>query len=396
MFTEPLVLQGTGRRHLAGRVSRHLFAVAVALALVVTSTMPAWGVVSSVPRDTASFDGRVTAVAYSGNTLYVGGSFANATDVDGTVAPRTRLAAIDVSTGRLLPWAPEADAAVYSLAVSGGDVYAGGAFTRVNGVRRPKVARIDGATGTVASFRHSIDGRVNAVEVGDGRLFVGGRFTTIDGQARTNLAAFDLGDGSLVPDWTPTTSDAVRALTATTDRIYVTGDFNMLNRSPQDGYLAAVGPVDGATDPTFDPPLGYRSFDVAVTSDSVYVSADGPGGHVRAFALDGSDRWDLRTDGAGQAVTVHDGVVYAGGHWDLVCDATGTDGSCGGTMVRRRKLVALSPDGAVLGWAPNANSALGVFAMASDSGSGTLAAGGDFTAFRGGTISQPHLAVFGP
>src|SRR5439155_5127180 len=96
-------------------------------------------------------DREVDALAVSGSTVYIGGAF---TTVDGST--RNRLAAVDTSTAALSSWNPNVtggDGVVYSLAVSGSNVYAGGSFTTVNGATaRNGAAAFSTATATATGF----------------------------------------------------------------------------------------------------------------------------------------------------------------------------------------------------------------------------------------------------
>jgi len=76
-------------------------------------------------------------------TVYFGGVFDR---VNGLT--RANAAAVDAS-GALLPWAPNADAAVRSLLVSPGQdkVVLGGSFTNINGTRHRGIVAVDRATG---------------------------------------------------------------------------------------------------------------------------------------------------------------------------------------------------------------------------------------------------------
>ncbi|MDP9394275.1 MAG: hypothetical protein M3Q27_08470 [Actinomycetota bacterium] len=378
-------------------MARTALAGALVSALVVSAAPAHAAVVRDTPARTASVNGRVDAVAYRGSVLYLAGDFTSATDKDGTVRSRTRLAAIDTSTGRLLPWAPRADRAVRSLAVVGDAVYAGGDFSSVNGLRRVRLVKLNASSGAVASnFVHSAGSSVLALAAGDGRLYAGGKFLNIDGQSRARLAAFSLSSGALATGWKPRADSDVRGLRFAAGRLYVAGRFTSLNGSTARANLAALRPDTGAVDTSFAARLGYPAKDVAVTGNAVYVAADGPGGHLRKYALGGASRWDLFTDGGVQAVAVLDGVVYAGGHWTYVCPVTRTDGKCPEGMIQRRKLVAVTPEGNLLGWAPQANSPLGVTAMAPHPATGKLAVGGAFTTFKWDAVRQPHIALFAP
>ncbi len=75
-------------------------------------------------------DYTVSAIATKGERVYLAGGFGH---VDGQ--PRTRLAAVASGSGRVLDWAPSANDVSYTLSVSAGGtvVYAGGAFTELNG-----------------------------------------------------------------------------------------------------------------------------------------------------------------------------------------------------------------------------------------------------------------------
>jgi hypothetical protein len=99
--------------------------------------------VSPAPRRAAGFDGRVRAAVAAGNTIYLGGSFTRATDVDGRVVTRNRLAAVDATSGRPTAWNPSANSAlgVFAFApVPGGPLVAGGDFTQVGGAANRHLA----------------------------------------------------------------------------------------------------------------------------------------------------------------------------------------------------------------------------------------------------------------
>ncbi|MBZ0269401.1 T9SS type A sorting domain-containing protein, partial [bacterium] len=60
--------------------------------------------------------------------------------------PRGRLAAIDLVTGEALPWDPQIEGVVRSVAYRDGVVYAGGDFSGAAGIRREHFAVLSGAT----------------------------------------------------------------------------------------------------------------------------------------------------------------------------------------------------------------------------------------------------------
>ena len=166
--------------------------------------------VAKTADSTWQTDGRVNAVAYSpdGKTLYLGGVFSHLcpalqTTCDGTGPSDLTvhgLAAVDAATGQpRTGFLPEPDGEVSALAVSpdGATLYAGGAFSHMNGagaageVHR-KLAAVSTSTGLAASsWSPVINSSVRALALSPdaSTLYLGGAFTTIDGAQRLKLAA---------------------------------------------------------------------------------------------------------------------------------------------------------------------------------------------------------------
>ena len=333
-----------------------------------------------------SFNGAVQTIAYAGHIAYLGGDF-TAAIVRGKPVTRGHLAAVDATTGALLPWAPAADGRVKALVISGGSVYLAGDFGTVGGQRRDSLARVDAATGTLsATFKHSVSGRPYAIVAAGNRLYVGGAITAVDGQARGRLAAFNLTSGALDARWRPTVDDQVQTVAAGGGRIYAGGRFHKVNSTAGYDRLVALDPVTAAIVPGFKPRPPVITYGLAVTADTVYSAHGGQGGRVSAYTTGGQLRWSATFDGNAQAVTVLHDQVYAGGHFDRACSTarTGTQGSCVDGADNRVKLAVLSvADGHLLDWTADANGVEGVLALASSPELGTVAMGGAFTVVDG-------------
>jgi hypothetical protein len=390
-----------------GTVVRLRRAACAALAVGVVGSiaaMPAQAaVVGAKPVSSYQTNGRVNAILFLNGSVYLGGKFtsvrpAGAAAGTGEVA-RNHLAAFNASTGALLPWNPGASGAVFALASSGNTIYVGGSFSKLGTSTRSRIGAVDATSGAVLSgFKPKLDAAVNSIAVGAGVVYAGGAFTTANGIARASLAAFDASTGSLSTTWAPAAGgNSSTTPTVTTVRmsssgglVYVGGGFTTIDGASQN-HIAALSAANGSPSPTFTHHLPYGVVDLAVDSTGVFVAGSGGGGNFADLnPSTGAIVWQGGTDGNVQAIAVLDGEVYVGGHYENYCGPQGGQHTCT-TPVKRLKLLAVDQgSGALTSFNPHANSTLGIFALA---GSGTrLGVGGDFTKIGG--VSQQGFAEF--
>jgi hypothetical protein len=215
-------------------------------------------------------------VAADDSTVYIAGTF---TQVDGQAAI-ARIGAINVSNGKLSTWrvvlgpnngATTSGNALFSRA---GEVFVGGTFGSVGGVRRASIAQLDLASGEANSWDPglgggtpsvralvrtddgvavgglftvgastnfvlldeasaaplsgaSTNGSVNAIAAFGGVTYLGGAFTLVDGQSRSRLAAVDA--FGLRGGWLGAVNDTVNGLAIVNDQLYVGGRFTTAN-----------------------------------------------------------------------------------------------------------------------------------------------------------------------
>jgi hypothetical protein len=289
----------------------------------------------------------VWSLAITGSTIYAGGYFTQAGGGDGTQATRNRLAAFDAS-GNVTPWNPGANRVVDALAVSGPLIYAGGLFTQAGGgtgtATRNSLAALD-ASGNLTTWNPGANGGVNALAVSGSTVYAGGWFTQVGGGSgseatRNRLAAFDSSGAPTA--WNPGANAEVRTLAVSGGTVYAGGDFT------------AVGGGDGIETSRF----GLAAFDSS--------------GNVTT--------WDARAIPV-YALAVSGTTVYVGGGFTQAAGAT-----------TRNRLAAFDISGNLTSWNPGANGNVWALAV---SGS-TVYAGGDFTyAGNGtGTSYRPRIAAF--
>ncbi len=205
---------------------------------------------------------KLTAVAVSGQTLYVGGLF-------NSVAPVIGGGAItDPATGVFRPYSPRVAGIIWVCIPDGRrGWFIGGNFAGVGGLPRSNLAHIFG-DGHVDAWAPNPDGEIRSLALAGQTVYVGGIFKNIGGERRSNVAAVDIGSGR-VTDWNPGTDDFVTSILVLRDRVHLGGSFGIVDGQPRP-YLAAVdlgpGRVTG-----WDPQPDNIVFVLAAHGDMVFA-----------------------------------------------------------------------------------------------------------------------------
>ncbi|HET9650163.1 MAG TPA: PKD domain-containing protein [Microlunatus sp.] len=299
--------------------------------------------VSADPLPTVQIDGVVWTQLIVGNTVYVGGNFTTARPAGAApgvnTTPRANLLAYDITTGELISsWAPTTNGEVYTLAASPDNsvIYAGGAFTTVNGIIRNRIVALNPSTGAVTnSFQAGADASVRAIVPTADTVYIGGVFTAVNGTARSRLAAVQASNGSLL-SWAPEATSAsgvsaqvsTMALAPSGDKLLIGGKFTTLNGSSNPGYGLGAVDLTGNSLPwagnTLVRDAGNSSGITALVTDGSYVYVSGyvfgSGGNLEGIAKmnwsDGSIVWieDCHGDTYGSYPMAGAGAVYAVSH----------------------------------------------------------------------------------
>ena len=356
------------------RIRRRPWRVGLALATCATVVgafaSRAGALPSTTPDPSDPVDGeRVYAVLQIGGTIYLGGEFSS---VGGQ--PRANLAALDAGTGRVTGWNPGANEAVYALAGGpDGALYVGGSFSRVRGESRSRVAKFDPGGGLTDWTPTVGGGAVRALAVAGDTVYLGGTFGSVGGQDRVRLAALHTGSAAL-KSWRPDADGRVHAIVVHpgTGTVYAGGFFTTVAGTNRKG-IAALTPDTGR--PTsFVNGLAIPAYSLAFQASpgSLFVAGAGAGGTVGALdATTGAMLWKKSGNGDTQAVVASSGIVYLGGHFNVIAGAS------------RLHIAAFDAyDGSLLGWDPGANGNKGVYAMGRV-GNRSVLVGGDFTVAGG-------------
>ncbi|MEP7263627.1 MAG: LamG-like jellyroll fold domain-containing protein [Bacteroidota bacterium] len=209
--------------------------------------------------------GGIRTILKDGNTLYIGGGFY---DVGAPYIQRNYLAAVNATTGALLPWNPNADGLVYSLEKKDTSVYAGGSFQNIGGKRKPYFAQLGIVSGIAVDGTTSANGAVRKIVAKGDSVFTGGEFTRI-GFYHLYLGKLSTANDNADVNFPITDNIIYTSVADGSGGWYVGGDFTVIGNATR--YYVAHILSDNSVDPAFD--AGY-----------IY----GGSGGVRSLLKDGS------------------------------------------------------------------------------------------------------------
>ncbi len=253
-FSGPLLYVGGSFDSVGGQWRRFIAAVDT-----MTGTATSWD------PSAGSINGTVAAIAPSGSTVYIGGSFLYIGGEN-----RYHIAAIDSATGNITAWDPSANGYVSTLAVDGTKIYAGGGFGTIGGESRQFLVALDATTGNATGWNPSPDGAVNTMTLNGSILYVGGSFFNISGQSRQSLAAFNASTGNLTV-WNASASwpGYISSVASGGSTVYVGGNFSFIGGQTR-SYLALVSASTGLAT-SWVPQLNSSVYSLALANSKVYA-----------------------------------------------------------------------------------------------------------------------------
>jgi hypothetical protein len=227
-----------------------------------------------------SVDGTVRALAVDGSTLYVGGSFRNATGaLSGEESKgRPHLAAFETGTGALTSFNPEPNNTVNALALSGSTLFVGGSFGELGTTKHGTLAAFSTTDGSTEAFNPEPNGEVNALAVSSGRLYVAGSFSELAALSGTpkaaDLAVFELPSETLDASFaSPGFDGSLFSLAANGSSVYVGGDFNNVGET-YEPRLAALSAADGTLETQWNPEASNDVSSLLIDNSTLYAGGD--------------------------------------------------------------------------------------------------------------------------
>ncbi|HET7225413.1 MAG TPA: FlgD immunoglobulin-like domain containing protein [Candidatus Eisenbacteria bacterium] len=348
------------------------------------------GAVSAWNPDPA---GRVNAIGLGMFSEYLGGEFAS---LGGVV--RHNVAALDLVTGEANGWDPNSDGEVDALQVVNGLIYAGGQFANIGGGAHAYVAQLDATTGVAGGWNPNANGGVTSIggrtAMSRSTIFMGGAFTNVNGVTRHHLAAWLMDPISPgVTSWNPAPDSTVNALTVSGSTVFVGGAFHNVGGAGRN-FVAALDLTGAAT--AWNGAIADGAVTaLAATGTRVYAGGaftQAAGAlHRGIVAMDqgtgATQSWPAQVFGQVYAIAPTAAAIYAAGTFTNVGGST------------RTNLAALDPtSGAPSAWDPEPwnpiqfpAALLPRFGIALAEQSGRVYAAGDF----GTILDTPHARVAG-
>lgn len=246
-------------------------------ALSLLSPQPVSAQYAETPRAMAAVDGFLSAATQIGRRLFVAGPFGRVS------APTGRATVVDVG-GTQVPGAfPSFDGTVHEIVADGfGGWVVVGAFDNVNGQPYSSFARVQPDRTVDPRYRVTTDGSIRHVRIAHGRVYLLGDFSVINGSRRFGLAALDASTGTL-SSWgsafDPGTDEftgtrrVLRNLSISSTAVYVSGG-GLETRFPESAGAGRLWGLEAGS--------GNRLFEraafitaIAATSTRVYVGSWG-------------------------------------------------------------------------------------------------------------------------
>ena len=223
----------------------------------------------------AGADGLVSAAVVDGSgNLYIGGNFNVAGDVIANRVAKWDGSSWSALGSGISGGIGEGYAQVSALAVSGSDLYAGGSFTTAGGSAATNIAKWNGSSWSAlgsgiggGNYDHA---GVSALAVSGSNLYVGGAFTTAGGIAAKSIAKWDGSSWSALGSGLGGSFPYVEALAVSGDDVYVGGSFAIAGGS----FAYSVAKWNGSSWLALGSGMNSELKALAVSGSNLYAAGE--------------------------------------------------------------------------------------------------------------------------
>ena len=284
---------------------------------------------SHVPWSPPLLGGRFRTLTAGNGIVAIGGDQAAVNGV-----ARSNLAAFDLQTGAVKPFAPElrvndgpfdpiVNPYVSTLRKVGGVLYAGGSFHTAGGVRQHNLAALDPVSGARLPFPETSAAVHDLAAAGD-TLYVGGARGTLGGVQTDGLGAVSLATGAALP-WAPAMGCDVDALAIAGATLHAGGCFGLRHYRER---AEIAGPAVTGRVWTL----------LADATGGVWAGGEFAGGNIAHFGADGAPLVDAPvTDGPVYALALDGTTLHVGGHFTRAAGRAAHPRQPGQARGRRRR-----------------------------------------------------------
>ncbi|MCK9369102.1 hypothetical protein M0R04_04040 [Candidatus Dojkabacteria bacterium] len=260
----------------------------------------------------AGVNGTVSAIAISGSNVYAGGAFTEA----GENSNVNRIAYWNGSTWNAL--GSGVNNTVSAIAISGSNVYVGGTFTLAGGVTNTaRIAYWNGSTWNAMGT--GANGDVKAIDISGSNIYVAGNFTLAGGVTNTKYIAY--WNGSAWNAMGTGANGGVYAIDISGSNIYIGGTFSLAGGVTN---TARIAYWNGSAWNAMGTGANGSVYTIAISGSNVYIGgsfslAGGITNTVRVAYWNGS-AWNAMGTGANEevhAIAILGSNIYMGGYFTI-------------------------------------------------------------------------------
>ena len=220
-----------------------------------------------LPWTPAVPDSYITKVEAKDTLVFITGTFSKL----GGINQPNGFGVLSANTGKVVNDFPKPNGGVATMKVEGNSLYAAGGFSSW-GQSAQGLAKINNATLKSDAEYPQTNGTVEAIlPDGSGGYFIGGSFSTVGNQSRQNLAHI-LSNGSVDPAFNVSVNGLIRCFATDGTNLYFAGSFTQVGTTTRNRGASVL--ISNGSLTSFNPNLDATVLSIAVNGSIVYMGGD--------------------------------------------------------------------------------------------------------------------------